>query len=196
MNLIKLAAAVALSLLMAACAGTDFVRPAETAFVLGSTTKQQVETQQGKPFQVDKLTINNEMLDSYSYAYATSSGESLVDGVTPARAAGFFFLDDVLVGQDFISSFKEDSTDFDESRVSSILKDKTTKEEVITLLGKPSGNYIYPLVVNKEDAGLVYQYTQTKGSVFNTKVYQKLLVISINKGGIVTSVHFTSSGEK
>jgi len=195
MNIIKLSAVVVLSVLMAACAGTNFVRPAENAFVLGSTTRQQVEAQQGKPYQRGKITKNTEMLDSLSYAYATG-GESLVGGVTPARAAGYYFLNDILVGQEFISSFKEDATDFDESKVSSIVKGKTTKEEVITLLGKPSGNYIYPLVANKDDTGIVYQYTQTKGTVFNLKFYQKLLIISINKSGIVTDVNFTSTGEQ
>ena len=195
MKLMKTAAVVALACLMTACAGTNFVRPADNAFLLGSTTKEQVIAQMGKPYSEGKVTKNGQVIDTSVYAYA-SGGASLAGGVTPARSAGFYYLNGTLIGQEFVSSFKEDSTDFDESKISSLQKGKSTKSDVIALFGKPSGNYIFPLVANKDDAGLVYQYSQVKGSAFNLKFYQKLLIISLNKTGIVTDVNFTSSGEK
>jgi len=195
MKAIKILAVLGLFSLLAACAGTDFVRPADSTYSLGSTTKQQILEKQGKPYRQGQVTKNNEALESFSYAYAATGGDALYSGVVSARSLGFYFSNNILVGKEFVSSFKSDASDFDESKMKAITKGVSTKEQVIALLGNPSGSYIYPLIKNKEDTAMVYQYTQAKGTAFNMKFYQKLLVISFNNN-VVTDIEYTSSGEK
>jgi outer membrane protein assembly factor BamE (lipoprotein component of BamABCDE complex) len=116
--------------------------------------------------------------------------------VVPARAMVFSTFNDVLVGQEFQSSFPNDATEFDETKVSAINKGKSTRSEVLALLGSPSGEAIYPLIKNKAEKGILYGYSHVKGSVFNMKFYSKLLIISFDANDVVTEVDYTSSGEK
>jgi len=131
-----------------------------------------------------------------SYAYATAGGDPLASGVTPARSIDFAFLDQVLVSYQFVSSFKADHTDFDENKVATIKKGVTTRDEVVALLGPPTGMQIYPMVAGKDDTGLGWSYAQVRGSAFSLKVYQKTVVVSVNPAGVVTDVQLTASGER
>src|SRR5262249_6758241 len=66
--------------------------------------------------------VNTVTLKTLTYSYASAGGTPLVDGVTPARTIGFLFRGSLLVGYQFVSSFRDDHTDFDESRVKDIRK--------------------------------------------------------------------------
>jgi outer membrane protein assembly factor BamE (lipoprotein component of BamABCDE complex) len=105
-------------------------------------------------------------------------------------------LSGTLVGTEFTSSFKQDGTDFDASKVSQIEKGKTTKAEVVRLLGPPSGEYVHPMTASPTERALVYLYSQTKGSAFNLQFYVKTLAVSYNEGGIVTNVEYSTQGKK
>lgn len=177
------------------CAGREFVRPEADTLVLTKTTYQEVRERFGSPFREGTVVKNGVKLKTVSYAYA-SGGASLVGGVTPARAMGLYFMDNRLVGHEFLSSYAEDHTDFDEGKVDTIKKGETTRAQVVEVFGKPGGVYVYPLIKGKDDQALVYTYSQTRGTAFNLKVYQKLLVVSYGPDGIVTDVEFTSSGQK
>ena len=119
-----------------------------------------------------------------------------MSGVTPARSIDFAFLDQVLVSYQFTSSFKADHTDFDENKVPSIKKGVTARDEVIALLGPPTGMQIYPMVPGKDDTGLGWSYSQVRGSALSLKIYQKALVVSVALAGVVTDVQLTVSGER
>jgi hypothetical protein len=96
------------------------------------------------PFR-EATTIKNEhTLRSAGYAYAAAGGDPLTSGVTPARAIEFSFLDQVLVSYQFLSLFKADHMDFDETKVSAIKKGQTRREELVMLPGPPTGMAIYP----------------------------------------------------
>jgi hypothetical protein len=138
---------------------------------------------------------NEKTLRVASYAYAASAGESLVGGVTPARGIDFAFLDLVLVSHQFVSSFKADHTDFDETKVPSIKKGVTTRDEVIALLGAPTGMQIYPMIAGKDDTGLGWSYSQVRGGLA-IKIHRKALVVSVNPAGVVSDVQMTVSGER
>jgi len=195
----RLAAAALLAigtLFISGCAGTNFVKPDPDSFTLGKTTKQEVIKRMGKPYRIGSQLKNGAMLETAAYAYAQSSGSALYSGVTPARSQGFYYIDGTLVGTEFTSSFKDDASDFDETKVGMIEKEKTTKAEVIRLLGTPGGESIFPLAANPNDRALVYLYSQTKGSVFNLRFYVKTLIVSYNEQGIVTNVEYTAQGNK
>jgi hypothetical protein len=189
-------AIIALALALSGCAGSNFVRPDPTSWVLGKTTQQEISQRMGKPYRTGALEKNGKTLQSASYAYANVGGETLHSGVTAARSQGFFFLNGTLVGTEFSSSFKTDATDFDETKSSLLEKGKSTRADVIQLFGPAGGEYIAPLTADPNDRALVYVYSQTKGSAFNLRFYMKTLVVAYNQQGMVTDVQYTAQGTK
>lgn len=186
-------------LMMAAlvgCAGTNFKRPDPQSLVVGKSMSADVTKVMGTPLQTGELVKNEKKLKTTRYAYAEGAGKGKYPGVVPARAMVFYIFDDVLVGQEFVSSFPEDATDFDETKVQAIIKGKSTRADVIALLGKPNGEVIYPLIKGKNEVGSAYSYSHAKGSVFDMKFYSKILVVSFDLSGLVTEVDYQSSGEK
>lgn len=178
--------------MMAGCAGKDFVRPDSGELKNGQTTYDQIVRQYGKPFREGTVLKNEKMVKTASYAYASAGGKSHRGG-TAGRSMGFYFLDDILVGYEFVSSFADDHTDFDEMKISSITEGETTLDEAIKMLGEPSGYYIYPLIESNFEEAAVYAYSQVKGT-FKFKLFQKMLVITYDRDRVVTKVEYTSSG--
>ena len=115
-----------------------------------------------------------------------TTGEPLERGITPARAMNFAFLNGILVSQVFLSSFKSDHSNFDETKINAIVKGKTTRSEVIQLMGKPSGFYIPPIVTASKGVG--YLYTTTRIGEKPVKVYTKSLEISFNENDVVSDI--------
>lgn len=182
--------------MMVGCAGTDFKRLTGDEFAFGQDSSQTIRSKLGKPYREGVITKNDKQFKTMAYAYASTGGEPAYKGVTAARSQGFYFYEDKLVGHEFLSSWAVDSTDFDESKISEIKKGVTTIDEAIALLGQPGGEYIFPLVANESEKAKVYMYNQTKGSAFNLKFYQKLLVLNHDDSGVVTNIEYTESGEK
>src|SRR5215470_19269994 len=116
-SMLKRFAALAALLVLAGCAGTDFVRPSADDLKMGKTTYKDVLTKMGAPRQEGAVLKNDKNVRSATYAYATTGGSPARPGVTPARVQVFYFYEDVLVGHEFISSFAEDHSNFDEGRV-------------------------------------------------------------------------------
>jgi hypothetical protein len=174
------------------CAGRDFVRPDAQGLKNGETTYAQVMATMGQPRQEGTALKNEKTVKTASYAYASLGGKPLHEGVTAARAAGLYFYNDVLVGHEFISSWAEDHTDFDETKIDRIVKGRTTRSEVLTLLGKPSGYYVYPLIKSPTGEAAVYAYLEVRGF----KPFRKLLIVTFDAGGIVTDVEYTSAGSR
>lgn len=185
-----------LAVFLAGCAGTDFKRPEPTALVVGQSKVADVTRVMGAPIQSGEAVKNNEKIRTWRYAYAEGAGTGRYPGVVPARAMVFSTHNDLLVGKEFVSSFPNDATEFDETRVPAIIKGKSTCAEVESLLGKPNGEAIYPLIKDKQQSGVVYSYSHAKGSVFNMKFYSKALVVAFDARDIVTDVEFASSGER
>jgi hypothetical protein len=190
-----LAAALAIAL-VSGCAGTNFKRPDPQALVVGKSTAADVSRVMGPPQQTGEALQNEQKTRSVRYAYAEGAGEGRYPGVVPARAMVFTTFNDLLVGQEFISSFKADATEFDESKVSSIVKGKTTRAEVVAMLGRPNGEAVYPVIKDKNLRAAVYSYSQAKGSVFNMKFHSKMLLVSYTPADVVADLQYTASGEK
>ena len=188
---------VVFTMFMVGCAaGTNFKKLENDQLVYGSDTPESIKQKLGKPFQEGVVTINDKQFKTISYAYSSAGGDAAYKGVIAARSQGFYFNQNKLVGYEFTSSWAVDSTDFDESKVGDIKKGTTTIEEVIELLGKPGGEYVYPLAKKEREKAKSYIYNQTKGSAFNLKFYRKTLVVSYDENGIVTDVEYLESGNK
>lgn len=189
-------AVIVFAILLGGCAGTNFVRVTDDTLVPGQTSYEQIKTRLGVPYR-EGITIKNEkQMTTASYAYASAGGSPVTEGVTPARSQGFYFWEKTLVGYEFTSSWKEDSTDFDSSKVTQIQKGVSTRNDVVRLLGAPGGKYIYPMIPSNEEEAISYLFSQVAGSVFNLKVYRKQLIVTYNRQGIVTNVEYTESGQK
>ncbi|HET7764906.1 MAG TPA: hypothetical protein VFK92_07425 [Burkholderiales bacterium] len=179
------------------CAGSDFVRSTPEAFKLGATTFNQVVRQMGEPRRIGEVTKNGAVLKSISYSYAATGGEPLEQGVIPVRVEAFFFHNDTLVGQEFLSSFKSDNTNFDDTKIPAIVKGKTTRSEVIQLLGRPSTMYIPPMIKEGPVEAVGYLYQTTSGGAFvGFKIFRKALTISLDGKGLVVDIDYSSSGSK
>jgi hypothetical protein len=179
------------------CAGRDFVRPDANALKNGQTTYAEATATLGKPFAEGSVTKNDKTVKHVSFAYASLGGKPVKEGVVPARAIGLYFYNDTLVGYEFISSWAEDNTDFDEGKTNQIVKGTTTQAEVVRLLGKPSGYAIYPMIKAATGQAAVYTYMEVSGGPFTSrKVYRKGLVVTFDDHGIVTDVDFSSTGSR
>ncbi len=187
---------ITLALMLAGCAGTDFVRITDDSLILRQTTYDQIIARLGPPYREGLVTKNNQQMKAISYGFSSASGEAVAEGVTPARSQAFFFFNNKMVGYEFVSSWKADSSNFDGTKVSLIRKGESTRNDVIRLLGKPGGKYIYPIIPNNNEEAMNYLYAQTKGSAFSLKVYQKQLIVTFNQRGIVTNIEYTEAGQK
>ena len=183
--------------LLSGCAGTtrpanrDFVRPTQETLKLGETTFSQVLQLYGEPKNKGTNLLNDKTIHTLQYSYASITGEPLEHGILPRRIMHLSFLNDILVSQMFTSSFKYDHSNFDYSKINAIVKGKTTRSEVIQLMGKPSGFYIPPMVTASKGVG--YLYTTTRIGEKPVKVYSKLLKISLNENDVVSDIRFTWS---
>lgn len=177
-------------------ADTAFSCPDPELVKLNATTRDEIESAYPYGSQTGTMSKNGETVQIVTYTQ-TSVRKSLAVAkkITPARAISFYFLDDKLVGYEFVSSFKEDHTDFDDAKVSEIKQGQTTIGGVEELLGKACGQHIHPLVSGDVERALVYAYTQVKGS-FKLKVFTKTLLISVDWNGVVTDVSLQSAGER
>ncbi|WP_145964264.1 hypothetical protein [Chromobacterium phragmitis] len=182
--------------ILSGCAGIDFKKPEANALMLGQSTTADVIRVMGAPQQRGESLKNEQTLQLNRYVYASTAGTARYPSVTPARSMVFSTFKDVLVGQEFNSSFAEDASEFDDAKIGALQKGKTTKAEVIAMLGQPSGQAIYPIIKSKTGKGMIYAYSHVTGTVFNMKMYSKLLIVSLDEQDIVSDVEYTSSGDK
>ena len=192
-NIVR-AALVAVALILSGCAGKDFVRPDPSRLSMGKTTKHQVLAEFGEPYRSGQALKNEQSVLSLSYAYAEAGGTPYKPGVTPARAQGFHFHNDLLVGHEFVSSWASDHTDFEHGKVSQIVRGKSTRADVVRLFGRPGGIYIYPLIKSRHGEALVYLYSEVERTGFaSMKLNRKHLVVTIGAGDIVEEVEYTTT---
>jgi hypothetical protein len=187
---------LALAIVVAGCAGSNFAKQPDDGLVLGQTTRQDILQRLGSPYREGSVTKNGKQLKTLTYAFATTSGTPARNGVTPARGQGFYFLDDKLAGYDFTSSWKDDQSDFDGAKVSEVKKGVSTRDDVLRLIGRPGGKYAYPLIPDQNAQADVYLYAETRGGPFNLKIYQKLLVVTYDQRGVVSNVDYQEIGQK
>ncbi|HKZ57898.1 MAG TPA: hypothetical protein VJ024_09370 [Thermodesulfovibrionales bacterium] len=188
-----------LILLLVGCSvGRDFVRPEQSSLLLGKTAHDKIIELFGSPYSKGIKVVNDKNLITVCYAYAKASGKTLYKGVNPGKAICFDFYNDYLVGYSFISSFKTDNTNFDESRISLIKKDRTTKNEVIEILGEPSGISIYPITKNENETEFYYVYAHertSKVSKNKSNIFLKELNILLNEYNVVSEIKSNILGE-
>lgn len=174
------------------CAGQQFKSIESDYLNLGEDHISVIKQAAGKPVGEGTITKNSKQIRTLSYAYANAAGTSDSNGGTAGKGQTFYFYDDVLIGYDYVSSYAEDSSDFDQSKIKQIKIGETTINEVISLIGKTRGEYIYPLTKTQGERAKVYLYNTVSGG-FTLKVYVKQLLVYFNAAGIVTDVEFSET---
>ncbi len=172
-------------------AGKFFVRPNADTFTLGQTKYPQVILQMDEPRNTGEMIKNGETIKSIQYVYVGSS----VGGVFPSKTLSFFFHNDTLVGQDFVSSFKSDNSNFDHTRISTIVKGKTTRDQVVQLLGKPTAFCIFPLCKTSSGGGIGYGYYKRFKDPSDRKLksFSKALHVTFDDKDLVLDVEYVYS---
>jgi hypothetical protein len=187
----KKACVLAAVLLVGCAPGRDFVRPDDASLKLRQTTYEQVIAMVGQPESEGMGVTNGKNVKHVSYV--ASGGQSADASAAAVRAMSFYFLDSTLVGYEFVSTRAQDSTNFDEAKVSQITKGKTTRAEVRQLIGKPAGYRVYPLIPDASGEADCYAYAAVTGSVFHLKRQSKLLIVTYDGRGIVSDVALKST---
>jgi hypothetical protein len=202
-----------LALTAAGClpTGRQFVRPTPATFRLGESTVEDVKRVLGEPADQRSWSRNSNVLADpptplptlfgpasvtgtireMRYAYAFRLGEATRYGVQPSRSLNVWFWNDRLIGYRATSSFKEDSTDFDESKVHDVTAWKTLRGEVVALMGPPSGVAGYPLTRHEDQQILIYEGFEWDTSKNESRF--KTLHVLVNALGVVEDVRFDAS---
>lgn len=177
----RLLVALALVLLVGACsAGRNFNMPTDGTLQLGVTTPQEAVTMLGEPMSKSSATVGNVeaataptsvfaevrapgSYDNFVYVYIDTTGQQLIGqlaGVRQARILRMTFWNGKLASYVALSSFQNDSTNFDDSKISQIERNKTRGTDVRLLLGPPSGDAIYPVISAHEGHVILYGYSE------------------------------------
>ena len=202
-----------LALLTGGClpSGRQFVRPTPTTFRLGQSSVEDVKRLLGDPSDQRAWARNANVLQDpptplptlfgsapvsgamreLSYSYLWRLGEAANRGVDPSKRLRLWFWNDRLVGYRASSSFKEDSTDFDDTKVAEIAPWKSQRDDVVKLLGPPSGVAGYPLTRHEDQQILIYETLEWDAS--ERQIRSKTLHVLVNALGLVEDARFDGS---
>jgi len=182
---------------LAGCAttqGTSFDRHKALAVVPGDTTKTQVLAVLGKPWHeqtyttkkdmADKDLVNPAIISELRYYYADRQTPGKPADAEAARNAFYTFNGGKLMSYWVISTFPDDSTEFDEQLVSKLVKGKTNEQEVLALWGQPAGRGIYPAAQQADGSSLIYEVFLFRPKA-NQRTY-KTLRIFLDRNRTVT----------
>lgn len=192
----------------------DFVRPSLDTFKLGQATYGQVVDKMGNPTTYrTEANPDGTKLKIITYSYVSANGkDGLNSAVPPVRELVFYFLIPIggdggftsaytsnrykLVGQKFTSTFKSDSANYDDTKMSGIVKGKSNLAEVVQVLGNPSASFVTPMV--KEASGEIeaIEYTRADTSSDAEAGNNKTLRIAFDDKGLASDIEYTSSDNK
>lgn len=189
MKLIRTFALVGVLALLSGCSATNFVRPANETLTLGKSTTADITKLVGPPTsRKDDVQMNGEKVQLMNYFHL--EGASFWGLIVPQRSLTYTLFNDTMVGEEFNSTFDVEKTEFDGSKAAAIQKGKSTRADVIGLMGKPSGEVIYPIIKDKNGRGLVYAYTYARFAGMLTSYNNYLLVVTLDEQNIVTDVSY------
>ena len=175
---------VALVLAGACLLGADFSRPDPATFTLGTTTEVEIRERFGQPYGQSTAQVGNRQVTTLQYTYVEVRSTAI-----PARTMTYTFHEGRLVGFDYSSSFVVDETAFDESIARKIKRGETTRAEVLTLAGKPTGQFIYPSLQAPSPGRRAYVYGYSRSerlpSDLTIETTHKVLTIAFDDHDVV-----------
>jgi hypothetical protein len=186
-------------------AGHDFPTPTPENLVLGQSMRAEILRTYGRPTRESSAILSSTQTEAVTkgefdmtpvsgafaslvYVYADRTGTVLVGAVSSVKAATFDFWNDTLIGYNFVSTFKDDAPNFDESKIAEIRKAQSTKAEVVQLFGPPSGRAVYPEVQHQGNEKYIYSYLR----IGRRERLTKRLEILFGTDGVVLDYRFAS----
>lgn len=183
---------VAIFGMLGGCA-SDFVRPEAGSTKLGLSKPDEVtKLVKGTPVRKN-ATVHSEKIDVV--VYNTFGSPAFYGTVIPHRSLTYSFFNDVLVGEELNSNHDGESTEFDIQKVSQLQKGQT-KDQVIAIMGQPSGQVLYPLIADKAGTGFVYAYSYARFAPVVSPSWSYLLIITFNDKGVVSSMSYKENGKE
>jgi hypothetical protein len=183
--------ALSATVLLAGCAPAEFVNPDPQKLVLGKSTKEDVFNVLGndpKPIEVDAtLAQNGQKVHFIEYKHL--KGANFWGLIVKRHSHIYVTHNNILVADGYDSCYDEDSTEFDVDKVPQI-KNGMTKQQVIALMGKPSGEAIYPMARKKGDNAMLYRYTHARFAGIATTTEVEELTVSLDSNNLVDDVVF------
>jgi hypothetical protein len=175
-------------LIISGCS-SNFVRPDEKALILGKSVTADVTKVISASSNIYDATINNEKVHIIGYYYIHNN--VFFGSLIPEKYLTYTFLNDVMVGDVFSSCNVdgEPSTDFDANKIANIQKGQSL-DQVIAIMGKPSGKILYPLIADKSGSGIVYQYTYIRYLPLISPTTNRVLVITLDTNNLVTDISY------
>jgi len=173
----RAAVCIALFILSACQQSKEFARPAPDSLVLGQVTRQDIESTYGRPYSERTNLISapaargtNGGLDSASgrftvlnYRYSDPAAVFFAGVKAGQKIIAFEFFNGRLYAYNFISNVDSDSSNFDEQKVQQLEDGKTTRQQVVTLFGAPTGRAVFPGALLGHEK-LIYEYATGIGS--------------------------------
>ena len=189
MKLIRTFALIGVLAILSGCSATNFVRPASETLTMGKSTSADITKLVGPPSSKnDNVQMNGEKVHLMNYFHL--EGASFWGLIVPQRSLTYTLFNDTMVGEEFNSTFDVEKTEFDGSKAAAIQKGKSTRADVIALMGKPSGEVIYPVIKEKNGIGLVYAYTYARFAGMLTSYNNYMLVVTLDDQNVVTDVSY------
>jgi hypothetical protein len=176
-------------------AGRDFPRAAFAELHLRTTTDQQAETLLGPPFK--RLALQGTATNPagplpvgkpfsvaiLSYAYGISNGGPDVSGHAVGKFATLVFFEGRLAAYDLDSTIPGDANPpIDDARLAQLHQGTTTRNDIINLMGPPSGQSTAFSFVPQSRGHITYVWTHFDG----TDVRHKILVIELDANDVMT----------
>lgn len=180
------------ALLTTGCA-TNFVKPAQNALTIGKSNSEEVKKLVPGSSYKQVVTVNNEQVSTFTYQYMFNN--VFYGSIIPHRSLIYSFFNDVLVGEEFNSSYEEEKTEFDIKKVAEIRKGQTL-DQVIAIMGNPSGKIVYPLISDKAGSGIVYAYSYTRFVPIYSPTTSHLLIIAFDQNNVVTNISYKLDGKE
>ena len=178
-------------LLMAGCADGPVLRSTSDSFVLGRTTLAEVAGHYGWASKSWDRIFRNKTVHIVMYLQASDSSDKPYRlGLSATRAARYYFVENILIGHDFDSSWASDTTDFDMTLIERVKEGQSTRAQVVDLLGKPVGYYKYPLIEEQAHEALVYLYQELAFTRPGVRANRKEVIIAVDQVGVVKSIKY------
>jgi outer membrane protein assembly factor BamE (lipoprotein component of BamABCDE complex) len=182
---------VAAVMLLSACAtttfGTNFDSKAALALVPGKTSKEDVAKAVGplptmqmytaKKDAADKELANPMVVEYASYYFSDNLAPAAKTGLRASRHLAVNFIDAKLVNYRLSNNFKDEGTDFDETKVGAVSKGMA-EADVIAILGQPSGRSVYPFT--REINGTALQYYLLAYDPVTRKIHTKHFTVQLD----------------
>lgn len=183
--------------LLAGCAGKEFIKVDESRLILGKTTTSEITVLLGRPYSNAVINANGAQINNIVYVYSyVGAFEAYSSGIKATKTQSFGFSNNNLVIHNYVSSFPQDSTRLRSTNLSFITKGITKRESIYEAIGFPTGKAIYPIAKNSDDLVEIYNYNELSGSSFTLKNYTEYLEITYDKSGVVKDFVLSVAGAK